>query len=65
VQIGANDLQIAAQPAVDSTATQVTLELTGGVAGVIYNVAITVLTVGPPCRTITRDTQILVAGALG
>lgn len=65
VQMGATDLQLAAQPGVDSSTTQVTLELSGGIAGVIYDVAITVATVGPPSRTITRDTQILVAAAVG
>jgi hypothetical protein len=46
----------------------VTLELSGGIAAVIYDVAITIATVGPPSRTITRDTQstqTLVAAAVG
>jgi hypothetical protein len=38
----ATDLPLAAQPGVDSTATQVTLEFSGGIAGVIYKVSITV-----------------------
>jgi hypothetical protein len=65
VAMGANDLSVSAQPGIDSTNTQVTLQLSGGVSGVTYDVAITIATVGPPSRTITRDTQILVAAAVG
>jgi hypothetical protein len=63
VQMGATDLQVSAQPGLDSSATQVTLQLNQGVSGVTYDVAITIATVGG--RTLTRDTQILVAAAVG
>jgi hypothetical protein len=61
--MGASDLAVSAQPGIDSTNTQVTLQLSQGVSGVTYDVAITIATVGG--RTLTRDTQILVAAAVG
>jgi hypothetical protein len=61
--MGSSDLQVSAQPGIDSTNTQVTLQFSQGLAGVTYDVGITILTVGS--RTITRDTQILVSAAVG
>jgi hypothetical protein len=62
-QMGASDLQMTAQPGIDSSNTQVTVELNQGIAGVTYDIAITVLTVGG--RTLTRDTVMLCSGSVG
>jgi hypothetical protein len=61
--MGSSDLQMTALPGVDSTNTQVTVQLSQGIAGVEYNVEIIIATVGG--RTLGRDTTILVSGAVG